>query len=66
MDRRAGELGAVLQHGAVDALAVVALAAEGVDISESSYDGDDSDPGAQEKLDYLKSLAFEKFTLEPG
>ena len=44
----------------------IALAAEGVDINESSYDGDDSDPGAQEKLDYLKSLAFEKFTLEPG
>lgn len=44
----------------------IALAAEGVDINESSYDGDDSDPGAQQKLDYVKSLAFEKFTLEPG
>lgn len=44
----------------------IALAAEGVDISESTYDGDDSDPGAQEKLDFEKSLAFEKFTLEPG
>lgn len=44
----------------------IALAAEGVDISESSYDGDDSDPGAQGKLDFMKSLAFEKFTLEPG
>lgn len=44
----------------------IALAAEGVDISESTFDGDDSDPGAQGKLDYLKSLAFEKFTLEPG
>lgn len=44
----------------------IALAAEGVDISESSYDGDEADPGAQEKLDYDKSLAFEKFTLEPG
>ena len=44
----------------------IALAAEGIDISESSYDGDDSDPGAQEKLDFTKSLAFEKFTLEPG
>jgi hypothetical protein len=44
----------------------IALAAEGVDINESSYDGDDSDPGAQEKLDFMKSLAFEKFTLEPG
>lgn len=44
----------------------IALAAEGVDISESNYDGDDSDPAAQGKLDFLKSLAFEKFTLEPG
>lgn len=44
----------------------IALAAEGIDISESAYDGDDSDPGAQGKLDFMKSLAFEKFTLEPG
>lgn len=44
----------------------IALAAEGVDISESTFDGDDSDPGAQEKLDFARSLAFEKFTLEPG
>jgi hypothetical protein len=44
----------------------IALAAEGIDISESTYDGDDSDPGAQEKLDFTRSLAFEKFTLEPG
>ncbi len=44
----------------------IALAAEGIDISESTYDGDDSDPGAQEKLDFEKTLAFEKFTLEPG
>ena len=44
----------------------IALAAEGVDINESNFDGDDSDPGAQSKLDFMKSLAFEKFTLEPG
>ncbi|MDQ2657890.1 MAG: asparagine synthetase B [Bacteroidota bacterium] len=44
----------------------IALAAEGIDINESTYDGDDSDPGAQEKLDFDKTLAFEKFTLEPG
>ena len=44
----------------------IALAADGVDISESTYDGDDADPHAQEKLDFSKSLAFEKFTLEPG
>lgn len=44
----------------------IALAAEGVDISERSFDGDDLDPGAQEKLDFSRTLAFEKFTLEPG
>src|SRR5690606_20959700 len=33
---------------------------------ESSFDGDGLDPAAQEKLDFTKSLAFEKFTLEPG
>ena len=43
----------------------IALAADGVDISESPYDGDDMDPGAQEKLDFSKTLAFENFTLEP-
>lgn len=44
----------------------IALAAEGTDINESMYDGDEQDPYAQEKLDYEKSLAFENFTLEPG
>ncbi len=44
----------------------IALAADGVDISESSFDGDDMDPGAQEKLDFSKTLAFENFTLEPS
>jgi hypothetical protein len=42
----------------------IALAADGVDISESIYDGDDTDPEAQEKLDYTQTLAFENFTLE--
>lgn len=44
----------------------IALAAEGVDINESAYDGDEPDPDAQLKLDFTKSLAFENFTLEPG
>jgi hypothetical protein len=44
----------------------IALAAEGVDINESAYDGDEPDPDAQLKLDFQKSLAFENFTLEPG
>jgi len=42
----------------------IALAANGVDISESVYDGDEADPEAQEKLDYTQTLAFENFTLE--
>ncbi|HEY8512279.1 MAG TPA: asparagine synthetase B [Cyclobacteriaceae bacterium] len=44
----------------------IALAAEGTDINEPMYDGDEQDPFAQEKLDYEKALAFENFTLEPG
>jgi hypothetical protein len=44
----------------------IALSAEGVDINEAVYDGDDSDPLAQHKLDFSKSLAFENFTLESG
>lgn len=44
----------------------IALAADGVDISESEFDGDDPDPIAQSKLDFSKTLAFENFTLEPG
>jgi len=44
----------------------IALSAEGTDINESMYDGDEQDPYAQEKLDYEKALAFENFTLEPG
>jgi hypothetical protein len=42
----------------------IALAAEGVDIVGSQYDGDDSDPNAQSKLDFNKTLAFHNFTLE--
>lgn len=43
----------------------IALAAEGIDIVAMSYDGDDVDPSAQEKLDFTKTFAFENFTLEP-
>lgn len=42
----------------------IALAAEGVDIVGSSYDGDGMDPNAQEKLDFSKTFAFGNFTLE--
>lgn len=44
----------------------IALAAEGVDINESMYDGDEPDPDAQNRLDFNKTFAFENFTLEPG
>jgi hypothetical protein len=41
----------------------IALAADGVDICESMYDGDPSDPGAQNKLNFLNTFAFTEFTL---
>lgn len=41
----------------------IALAAEGIDIVERMYDGDPADPGAQEKLDFSQTFAFENFTL---
>ena len=44
----------------------IALAANGVDITESIYDGDEPDVDAQAKLDFTQTLAFENFTLEPG
>ena len=44
----------------------IALAANGVDIAESMYDGDGADAAAQDKLDFTNSLAFENFTIEPG
>lgn len=42
----------------------IALAAEGVDICESMYDGDPADPQAQQKLDFQNTLAFQNFFLE--
>jgi hypothetical protein len=41
----------------------IALAAEGVDIVSSRYDGDDIDADAQEKLDFSQTFAFENFKL---
>ncbi len=41
----------------------IGLSAEGVDICESVFDGDGSDPRAQEKLDYSKTFAFKDFHL---
>jgi len=42
----------------------IALAAEGLDIVSSAYDGDGTDADAQSKLDFTKTLAFENFALE--
>jgi len=41
----------------------IALSAEGVDICDVIYDGDGADPGAQQKLDFGKTLAFQNYTL---
>ncbi len=45
----------------------IALAAENVDIVPRQFDYDPIDPGAQSKLDYSKTYAFENFdiTLDP-
>ena len=42
----------------------IALAAEGVDICETMFDGDPADQHAQKKLDFSKSLAFQNFRLD--
>lgn len=42
----------------------IALAAEGIDMCETMYDGDPADPAAQGRLDFSKCLAFQNFTLE--
>ena len=39
----------------------IALAAQGTDICESVFDGDPSDPRAQDKLDFTQTFAFEDF-----
>lgn len=41
----------------------IALAADGVDICESMYDGDGADPAANSKIDFNKTLAFKDFKL---
>jgi len=41
----------------------IALAAHNTDICESMFDGDSSDPRAQDKLDYSNSFAFEDYKL---
>lgn len=41
----------------------IALSAEGVDIVDSRFDGDGVDDGAQQKLDFNKTLAFQNYKL---
>jgi len=41
----------------------IALAADGMDICESMFDGDGIDPNVQSKLDFSKTLAFQDFKL---
>ena len=42
----------------------IALAADGVDICESMFDGDGADPEAQKKLNFENCYAFKDFQLE--
>ena len=42
----------------------IALAAQGVDICEPMFDGDPSDAGYQNKIDYSQTFAFTDFILE--
>lgn len=42
----------------------IALAAQGIDICETMFDGDASSPNYQAQLDYSKSFAFKNYTLE--
>ncbi|MES2574315.1 MAG: asparagine synthetase B [Bacteroidota bacterium] len=42
----------------------IALAADGVDICESMFDGDATEPNYQAKINYTNSFAFKNFTLD--
>lgn len=42
----------------------IALAADGVDICEPMFDGDDSEANYQSKMDYSKTFAFKNFILD--
>lgn len=42
----------------------IALAAEGVDIAESMFDGDGTDSNAQSKLNFNNSVAFKDFNID--
>jgi hypothetical protein len=42
----------------------IALAAAGIDICDSMFDGDKADPNAQAKLNYQQTFAFKNFKLD--
>ena len=42
----------------------ISLSAEGVDICEPMFDGDDSSPNYQAQIDYTKTFAFKNFILD--
>jgi len=42
----------------------IALSAEGSDICDPMFDGDDSDPNYQSKIDYTRTFAFKDFILD--
>ena len=42
----------------------IALSAEGIDICEPMFDGDDSEANYQSKIDYTKTFAFKNFILD--
>ena len=42
----------------------IALAADGVDICESMFDGDESEPNYQIKINYANAFAFKNFVLD--
>jgi hypothetical protein len=42
----------------------IALSAEGVDICEPMFDGDNSDPNYQSRIDYSKTFAFKDYILD--
>ncbi len=46
----------------------IALAADGIDICETMFDGDGADRQAQQKLDFSKTFAFQNFMIDmnPG
>ncbi len=58
--------GLLFAEGSASETIDIALAAVGVDIVDVPFDGDPPDPNAEEKLDFSRTFAFEKFKLVPN